>query len=63
MPTVLTAANRPPDRLGYPGGELAVQRYLRRFRQGRGPAPQPGPNRQGHLQHELADRFQAAEAN
>ena len=29
--------------LGYPGGELAVQRYLRRFRQGRGHAPQPGP--------------------
>ena len=28
---------------GYPGGELAVQRYLRRFRKGRGHAPQPGP--------------------
>jgi transposase len=28
---------------GYPGGELAVQRYLRRFRRGRGHAPQPGP--------------------
>jgi transposase len=28
---------------GYPGGELAVQRYLRRFRHGRGHAPQPGP--------------------
>jgi transposase len=28
--------------LGYPGGELAVQRYLRRFRDGR-PAPAPGP--------------------
>lgn len=28
---------------GYPGGELAVQRYLRRFRQGRGHAPHPGP--------------------
>lgn len=29
--------------LGYPGGELAVQRYLRRFRTGRGHAPDPGP--------------------
>lgn len=28
---------------GYPGGELAVQRYLRRFRTGRGHAPHPGP--------------------
>jgi transposase len=28
--------------LGYPGGELAVQRYLRRFRDGRA-APAPGP--------------------
>jgi len=28
---------------GYPGGELAVQRYLRTFRKGRGHAPQPGP--------------------
>jgi len=28
---------------GYPGGELAVQRYLRRFRHGRGHAPHPGP--------------------
>lgn len=28
---------------GYPGGELAVQRYLRRFRRGRGHAPDPGP--------------------
>ena len=28
---------------GYPGGELAVQRYLRRFRHGRGHAPRPGP--------------------
>ena len=28
---------------GYPGGELAVQRYLRRFRRGRGHAPHPGP--------------------
>jgi len=30
---------------GYQGGELAVQRYLRRFRGGRGHAPVPGPNR------------------
>jgi transposase len=29
--------------LGYPGGELAVQRYLRRFRHDRGHAPDPGP--------------------
>lgn len=29
--------------LGYQGGELAVQRYLRRFRDGRGHAPRPGP--------------------
>jgi transposase len=29
--------------LGYPGGELAVQRYLRRFRDGRGHAALPGP--------------------
>ncbi len=29
--------------LGYPGGELAVQRYLRRYRDGRGQIPQPGP--------------------
>nr|WP_143235245.1 ISL3 family transposase [Actinoplanes atraurantiacus] len=28
---------------GYPGGELAVQRYLQRFRRGRGHAPDPGP--------------------
>jgi transposase len=28
---------------GYSGGELAVQRYLRRFRRGRGHAPDPGP--------------------
>jgi transposase len=28
---------------GYPGGELAVQRYLRRYRDGRGHAPHPGP--------------------
>jgi transposase len=30
-------------KLGYPGGELAVQRYLRSFRDGRGHAPHPGP--------------------
>ena len=30
-------------KLGYPGGELAVQRYLHRFRDGRGHAPRPGP--------------------
>lgn len=29
--------------LGYPGGELAVQRYLRRFRTGRGFAAHTGP--------------------
>lgn len=29
--------------LGYPGGELAVQRHLRRYRNGRGHAPDPGP--------------------
>ncbi|WP_437065256.1 hypothetical protein [Streptomyces sp. enrichment culture] len=29
--------------LGYPGGELAVQRHLRRYRTGRGHAPDPGP--------------------
>ncbi|MFD8032786.1 ISL3 family transposase [Streptomyces sp. NPDC059717] len=29
--------------LGYPGGELAVQRHLRRYRTGRGHAPVPGP--------------------
>ncbi|MGW8358055.1 ISL3 family transposase [Streptomyces wedmorensis] len=28
--------------LGYPGGELAVQRHLRRYRTGRGHAPAPG---------------------
>lgn len=28
---------------GYPGGELAVQRYLRRFRKGLGHASHPGP--------------------
>ncbi len=31
------------QQLGYPGGELAVQRYLRRFRHGRGHAAHPGP--------------------
>jgi transposase len=30
-------------KLGYQGGELAVQRYLRRFRDGRGHAALPGP--------------------
>lgn len=29
--------------LGYPGGELAIQRHLRRYRDGRGHAPEPGP--------------------
>ncbi|GAA3482163.1 hypothetical protein [Streptomyces yanii] len=29
--------------LGYPGGELAVQRHLRRYRTGRGHAPAVGP--------------------
>jgi transposase len=29
--------------LGYRGGELAVQRHLRRYRAGRGHAPAPGP--------------------
>jgi transposase len=29
--------------LGYTGGELAVQRYLRRYREGRGHAPRTGP--------------------
>ncbi|MEV4515198.1 transposase [Dactylosporangium sp. NPDC049525] len=38
-----TALFREIKELGYPGGELAVQRYLRRFRHGRGHAPQPGP--------------------
>jgi transposase len=38
-----TALFREIKQLGYPGGELAVQRYLRRFRHGRGHAPQPGP--------------------
>ena len=38
-----TALFREISQLGYPGGELAVQRYLRRFRRGRGHAPHPGP--------------------
>jgi transposase len=36
-----TALFREIVALGYPGGELAVQRYLRRFRDGRGHAPLP----------------------
>ncbi|MFF0143637.1 ISL3 family transposase [Streptomyces sp. NPDC005227] len=35
--------HREIQQLGYPGGELAVQRHLRRFRTGRGHAPAPGP--------------------
>ncbi|MEW2128589.1 ISL3 family transposase [Streptomyces sp. NPDC007259] len=31
------------QKLGYPAGELAVQRHLRRYRTGRGHAPAPGP--------------------
>ncbi|CAM5647215.1 ISL3 family transposase [Streptomyces griseomycini] len=31
------------QKLGYPGGELAVQRHLRRYRTGRGHAPAVGP--------------------
>ncbi|MER6274018.1 ISL3 family transposase [Streptomyces sp900105755] len=31
------------QQLGYPGGELAVQRHLRRYRTGRGHAPDSGP--------------------
>ncbi len=38
-----TALFREIRALGYPGGELAVQRYLRRFRNGRGFAPRQGP--------------------
>jgi transposase len=38
-----TGLFREIQKLGYPGGELAVQRYLRRFRDGRGHAPLPGP--------------------
>jgi transposase len=36
-----TALFREITARGYPGGELAVQRYLRRFRDGRGHAPLP----------------------
>jgi transposase len=38
-----TGLFREIQQLGYPGGELAVQRYLRRFRDGRAHAPHPGP--------------------
>ena len=38
-----TGLFREITKLGYQGGELAVQRYLRRFRDGRGHAPRPGP--------------------
>jgi predicted transcriptional regulator len=38
-----TGLFREITKLGYPGGELAVQRYLRRFRDGRGHAALPGP--------------------
>jgi transposase len=38
-----TGLFREIQKLGYPGGELAVQRYLRRFRDGKGHAPRPGP--------------------
>jgi transposase len=38
-----TGLFREITKLGYQGGELAVQRYLRRFRDGRGHAPLPGP--------------------
>ncbi|MGR8007620.1 ISL3 family transposase [Streptomyces hypolithicus] len=34
---------REVQQLGYSGGELAVQRHLRRYRDGRGHAPAPGP--------------------
>ncbi len=36
-----TALFREIQQLGYPGGELAVQRYLRQFRHGRGHAARP----------------------
>lgn len=55
---------------GYPGGELAVQRHLRRYRTGRGHAPAPGPKspsvreltswimtRPEHLRDENADKL------
>lgn len=35
--------DREIQQLGYPGGELAVQRHLRRYRTGRGHAPDVGP--------------------
>jgi transposase len=38
-----TGLFREIKKLGYPGGELAVQRYLRQFRDGRGHAALPGP--------------------
>lgn len=38
-----TGLSREITKLGYQGGELAVQRYLRRFRDGRGHAALPGP--------------------
>jgi DNA-binding NarL/FixJ family response regulator len=38
-----TGLFREIQKLGYPGGELAVQRYLRRYRDRRGHAPLPGP--------------------
>jgi transposase len=38
-----TALFREIKEQGYPGGELAVQRYLRRFRKGLGQIPHPGP--------------------
>ena len=56
--------------LGYPGGELAVQRQLRRYRTGRGHAPAPGPKAPSvrevtswimthpeHLRDEVADKL------
>ncbi|MFJ3235812.1 hypothetical protein [Streptomyces sp. NPDC086787] len=56
--------------LGYPGGELAVQRHLRRYRTGRGYAPAPGPKAPSvrevtswimthpeHLRDEYADKL------
>jgi transposase len=38
-----TGLFREIKQLGYPGGESAVQRYLRQFRDGRGHAALPGP--------------------
>src|SRR5581483_8631705 len=40
-----TGLFREIQQLGYPGGELAVQRYLRRFRDGRGHAGGRSPRR------------------